>query len=121
YKRARRSDVPGHLSLEFGMRQAAWIECGVNVMHEYENNYFHFIAETLPRMVLAEEAGIPPEVPYLCTGSLHPNIRALFDLVNVRQRAVIELEPGTLYRVERMVQPSDLTTVVDAYEGGAAA
>ena len=28
-------------------------------MHEYSNNYFHFVAETLPRLVLADEAGLP--------------------------------------------------------------
>src|SRR5690606_26015503 len=78
YQKAEQSNLPGHFFLEFGIRQAAWVECGVNVMHEYDSNYFHFITETIPRMVLVEEAGVPPEVPYLCTGDLHPNIRALF-------------------------------------------
>ena len=35
------------------------IATGINLMHEYSNNYFHFVAETLPRLVLADEAGLP--------------------------------------------------------------
>jgi len=54
--KAKRSAAPGHLHIEVNARQAAWIERGFHIMHEYENNYFHFIAETLPRMLLAEEA-----------------------------------------------------------------
>jgi len=121
YKKATRSAVPGRLNIEAMLRQGAWVESGLNVMHEYENNYFHFIAETLPRMVLAEEAGVPPMVPFLVTGDLHPNIAKLFDISNTARRPVIAMEKGTLYRVEEMYYPSDLTSVIDAYEGGRAA
>ncbi|MBN8757440.1 MULTISPECIES: glycosyltransferase family 61 protein [Variovorax] len=121
YKKATRSATSGQLNLEAMLRQGAWVESGLNVMHEYENNYFHFIAETLPRMILAEEAGVPPTVPFLVTGDLHPNIEKLFDISNTARRPVIALEKGTLYRVEEMYYPSDLTSVIDAYEGGRAA
>lgn len=121
YAKARRSSTGGRLSLEATVRQAAWVERGLNVMHEYENNYFHFIAETFPRMLLAEEGGVPSDVPYLCTGELHPNIEMLFGLANTADRPVIRLEKGTLYRVGQMYYPSDLTSVVDAYQGGAVA
>lgn len=118
YNRARRSMLDGRLELNLGVRQAAWIERGVNIMHEYENNYFHFIAETIPRMMLVEEAQVPREVPFLMTGNLHPNIQELFNLTNTDRRPVITLENGTLYQVGEMNVPSDLTVVVDAYHGG---
>src|SRR5690606_10016297 len=52
-------EAPGRLNIQFALRQAAWLDTGINVMHEYSNNYFHFVAETIPRLLLAEEAGIP--------------------------------------------------------------
>lgn len=118
YGKAKRSSTPGHLDIEVSARQAAWVERGCHIMHEYENNYFHFIAETLPRMLLAEEAAVPLDVPFLCTEGLHPNIAKLLELANLDQRPVILLEPGTLYRVKQMYYPSDMTSVVDAYHGG---
>jgi hypothetical protein len=118
YNRARLSKTCRGLELRLGARQAAWIECGINVMHEYEANYFHFLVETVPRMLLAEEAEIPIFVPLLITGGLHPNIRKIFDCLNFRKRPVICLEPGTMYRVQEMYYPSDLTSVIDVYEGG---
>lgn len=121
YHGARRLPKGKGLQLHFGLRQGAWIERGINVMHEYENNYFHFIAESIPRMMLAEEAGIPPEVPLLCADDLHPNIAVLFERANFGGRPVLKIERGTMYRVEEMYYPSDLTTIVDAYEGGGVA
>jgi len=118
YNRARSSKTCRGLELRLGARQAAWVECGINVMHEYEANYFHFLAETVPRMLLAEEAEVPISVPLLMTGELHPNIRKIFDCLNFRRRPVIFLEPGTMYRVQEMYYPSDLTSVIDVYEGG---
>ncbi|MBK5120867.1 glycosyltransferase family 61 protein [Burkholderia sp. R-69980] len=108
----------GRLSLQFGLRQGAWIDCGINVMHEYSNNYFHFIAETLPRIMLAEEADIPASVPFLFEDGLFQNIRKLIDLVNTAKRPIIYLEPQTLYDVAEMYLPSDVSTVPDAYYGG---
>ena len=118
YLRATRATVPGRLNIEASARQAAWLSAGLHVMHEYEDNYFHFIAETIPRMILAEEAGVPADIPFLWTNGLHPNIERLFELANVSGRPTIALEKGALYRIERMYYPSDLTSVVDAYEGG---
>lgn len=117
YHRASRSPRVGSLKLGFGARQAAWISRGVNVMHEYENNYFHFVAESIPRMLLTEEADVPLTVPFLCTRGLHPNIEALFDRVNVARRPVMFLEAGTVYRVGELFQPSDASIVVDTYHG----
>ena len=44
---------------DFALRPNQEIATGINLMHEYSNNYFHFVAETLPRLVLADEAGLP--------------------------------------------------------------
>lgn len=108
----------GWINIRFHLRQGAWIENGINMMHEYSSNYFHFIAETIPRMILAEEAGLPHDIPYLFEDNLHSNIRGLLDLVNGTRRDILWLEPGTLFSARTIYAPSDLTSVVDAYHGG---
>jgi capsular polysaccharide biosynthesis protein len=102
----------------FNIRQAAWVETGINLMHEYSNNYFHFLVETLPRLMLAEEAGLPAHVPFLFEERLHENMQLLLGMVNVSNRPVRRLENGTLFRVGQMYIPSDVSVIVDAYYGG---
>ncbi|MGN8112287.1 glycosyltransferase family 61 protein [Paraburkholderia sp. 22098] len=117
YHRAKR--LPGgKLLLQFDARQAAWIDSGISVMHEYSNNYFHFVAETLPRIVLAEESEIPSAVPILYESNLHRTMVELLTSVCPAFRPLLPLEPGTMFLVKELYQPSDLTSVVDAYEGG---
>lgn len=104
--------------VEAHVRPAAWIDCGVNLMHEYSSNYFHFIAETIPRMMLSEEAGIPPDVPYLFEKGLSDNIQGMISRIVGAKRSTVWLEPDTLFHVRELYMPSDLSSVVDAYDGG---
>ncbi len=117
HQRAKRLEN-GQLLLQFDVRQAAWIESGINAMHEYSNNYFHFVAETLPRLVLAEEAGIAENVPVLYEANLHRTMVDLLKSVCPPSRPLLPLEPGTIYSVDTLYQLSDLSSVIDAYEGG---
>ncbi|WP_197424787.1 DUF563 domain-containing protein [Bordetella sp. N] len=106
------------LRLDMHLRQGAWVDKGINVMHEYSNNYFHFMAETLPRLLLAEEAGIDKDVPILLESGLHENMTALLDIVNDGRRPILILERGGAHHVREMYYPSDVSIVVDAYYGG---
>lgn len=104
--------------LQFKLRPAAWIDDGIHVMHEYSNNYFHFVAETFPRLVLAEEANIDRKIPFIFEGNLHPNMLDLIRMVNTSNRPTTFIESGTLYHAKNLYFPSDITSVVDAYYGG---
>ncbi|SAL61458.1 glycosyltransferase family 61 protein [Caballeronia telluris] len=107
--------------LECKARQGAWVESGIHLMLESANNYFHFLVEALPRLILAEIANVPPSVPLLVQDDLHPNIRALIDLANISRRPVLYLEPGTLYSVKYLYMASETASIPDAYFGGEAA
>lgn len=117
YHRANLSPA-GNVVLNFQLKPANWVDAGVSIMHEYSNNYFHFVAETLPRMILAEEAGLPPQVPYIVERDLHPNMMQLLKVVNDTGRPVLPVESDTMYRVGSLYLPSDVTSVVDSYEAG---
>lgn len=103
---------------DFALRPNQEIATGINLMHEYSNNYFHFVAETLPRLVLADEAGLPDDLPFLVERQLHENMLKLLEYANTSTRPVLFLESGTMYPVRTVYQPSDVTSVVDAYNGG---
>nr|WP_116370137.1 glycosyltransferase family 61 protein [Cupriavidus taiwanensis] len=107
------------LKLKVGVRSGAWLESGINMMHEYSNNYFHFVAETLPRMLLVEEAKIPQSVPFLFEAGLYANLMTLIDIANISRRPVHFLESSTVYSVRDLYLPSDVSSVPDAYFGGA--
>lgn len=108
----------GNINVRFNLRAASWIECGIDVMHEYSNNYFHFIAETIPRIILVNEANLPPLVPFLFEDNLHRNIRDIISRIIGKSRPIIWLKPGMLFTVRDLYVPSDLTSVIDAYDGG---
>ncbi|WP_162578453.1 glycosyltransferase family 61 protein [Variovorax sp. PBS-H4] len=109
------------MNIRAHLRAGKYMESGINLMHEHSENYFHFIAETLPRMILVEEADISAEVPYLFETGLHENLRQLIDLVNVKGRPIVWLEPGCLVFFKTMYLPDNVSCVPNAYGGGAAA
>ena len=104
------------LAIDLELRQSAWIKEGINIMHEYSSNYFHFICETIPRILLAEEALIDKNVPFLIEDDLHKNIYSLFNAVNFSNRPILKLKRKTLYKCKDIYYPSDLTSVIDVYE-----
>ncbi|CAM3365584.1 Capsular biosynthesis protein [Bordetella sputigena] len=108
----------GSIRLDLNLRQGAWVGSGINLMHEYSNNYFHFVVETLPRILLAEEATIRKDVPLLMESNLHDNMRTLVDAVNGDRRPVMWLESGVAHHIREMYMPADASVVVDAYYGG---
>lgn len=119
YHRASLSPAD-NLILNFQLKPANWVDAGISIMHEYSNNYFHFVAETLPRMILAEEAGLPAHVPYIVERELHPNMLQLLNVVNDAGRPILPVESDTMYRVGSLYLPSDVSSVVDSYEAGEA-
>lgn len=115
---AARHTEGGFVHIGFDIRQGAWVDRGISLMHEYSNNYFHFLAETLPRMMLAEEASLPLDIPFLVETKLHANMLQLLEMANIKKRPILFLETQTLYHVAELYLPADTTSVVDAYDGG---
>ncbi len=118
YNSATKRRAAGSVQIEVGLRQGAWVGPAIHLMHEYDNNYFHFLTETATRLQLIDEAGIDPAVPLLVAADLHPNLVDLLARLNLSQRPLYRLERGTVYQVERLFYPTDRSVVVDAYEGG---
>ena len=119
WNHARRKN--GKINIDAHMRAGMFIKAGINLMHEHSENYFHFIAETLPRMVLAEEANLPRDIPYVFERGLHDNLIQLIHLMNVDQRPIVWLDPGCVCYFEEMYYPGNVSCVPNALGGGTAA
>lgn len=92
------------------------IAAGVHLMSEHDSNYFHWIAEVLPRLFVHEHLVQDKTVPLLVTGGLHANLHELLDAVRHARRPVKVLERGERHRVGRLFYPSDLSRIIDVYD-----
>jgi capsular polysaccharide biosynthesis protein len=104
------------MQISFHISQPHWIEKGINLMHEYNSNYFHFIVETLPKMLIINDMGIPNNIPYIFESNLAPNISALIKLINQNKRSLIFLSPQKIYKINEILMPSDLSSIIDCYK-----
>lgn len=102
--------------LKFGERSNVWFDCGVALFNEYQVNYFHWVAELLPRLALCERLGIDPDIPLLVRDGLHRNFYDILDLVRHPSRKVIKLPVATLCPVKRLIHISDLSRVLTFYD-----
>jgi len=103
--------------LHFEKRNVNEIKAGILICSEHDSNYFHWLIESLPKLFLAERADIPADIPLLIPKGLHPNLMDALKAVNVKKRPLIQLEKGSLYRVQDLYYPSDLCRINDRYAG----
>ena len=96
------------------------IEEGVLLSCGHDVNYFHWLVECLPKLLLIDELGLYKDAPLLIPEGLHKNLMAALDKVNVNNRPLIFIEPNSACQVERLIFPSALSRIVDRYKGSPA-
>lgn len=101
------------LALELPKEVASPIECGIHLTCEHEHNYFHWVAEILPRLLAFEKVSSDKSTPLLISDGLHENLYRLLDLVRDPQRPIIKLEREKVYRVGQLTYPADVSRVLD--------
>lgn len=108
-------DQPPAIFLRYRRENGRFLKTGINFMHEYDANYFHFMVEVLPKLAIAQAHGISPSCPIIISKDLHKNLRALLDLANVEQRPVIELPNQQLCRVDQLINIDCGSKILDVY------
>jgi hypothetical protein len=93
------------------------IKEGILLSCDHDYNYFHWLVECLPKLILIDKLGQFKDLPLLIPQVLHANLYAALNLVNIHNRKLIYLEPKTAYRVEQLIFPSALSRILDRYEG----
>lgn len=78
------------------------IPSGIILSSRVDSNWFHFLIETLPRLLFVEGA-VDPSMPVLVSSRIPETAREALRLVT--KRPIIELDPTTTTRVTNAVLP----------------
>ncbi len=95
----------------------ARIKDGITLSCDHDNNYFHWLVECLPKLLLIDELGQFKDVPLLVPKELHKNLIEALRKANIYNHPCILLENDCLYQVGRLIFPSALSRIVDRYQG----
>jgi capsular polysaccharide biosynthesis protein len=93
------------------------IEEGILLSCSHDYNYFHWLVECLPKLLLLDSLDAFKDVPLLIPDGLHKNLMVALERVNVNHRPVRLVNSGVSYRVKRLIVPSALSRIVDRYDG----
>lgn len=105
----------GKTSIFFFRRPNHRISKAVHLFNEADNNYYHFIVEVLPRLMMINQLEELKDIPLLISKKLHPNLIELLDCLNYRQNQVIEIEKDHGVMVDNLYYPSDLSRILNIY------
>lgn len=103
------------IKVNVNLRQFAWVESGISLLGNYTSNYFHFITEVLPKIILINESEISLNIPFLIERNLNKNLYSLLAILNTQKRKVITLKPYTLYSADELVLISPLSVTLDVH------
>lgn len=103
------------VSTEVDGRYENRIKRGIHLMCEHDYNYFHFVIEVLPRLILLEQVREADDCPLLISGGLHPNLRQLLALADKSGRPTRQLRRDVVHTVDCLYHPSDVSQVLDVY------
>lgn len=78
------------------------IESGLSLFGQANGNYAHWLTESLPKLVIADDGYVPSDVPILVENNLHPKIYESLDLLNVNNRKIIKVSPYSRVLAERL-------------------
>ncbi|NKC02860.1 glycosyltransferase family 61 protein [Ochrobactrum haematophilum] len=92
------------------------VKSGLHLFKEYEQNYFHFVAELMPKLVYFEQMGFDVSIPLLVSGDLDGRLYELIDLLKHPDRKLLKLDRNVPYLVEKLFYVSDLSLVRDVYD-----
>ncbi len=91
------------------------------------NNYWHFMFEQAPKILLSEMAGIPDDVPLLLPDNLHKNLYEIVHLLNQGKREIIYLpilqksellkpKNNKVVKINTLYHISDMSNLITYYK-----
>lgn len=92
------------------------IDCGIHLTKEYDQNYFHFMCEVVPRLFLIESTQLSSDIPLLVCDDLDERLYQILSVVKHPRRKVLRLKRNHPYHVKLLTYLSDVSNVTDAYE-----
>lgn len=97
------------------------INKGILIACDHDNNYFHWLDESLPMVLFAlAHNEFYRDYPLLIPAELHPNFKRALHLILQKlgvNLEVFELKTNEIYKVRDLIVPSDLSRILDRYHG----
>lgn len=102
-------------------KENTYIKNGILISCDHDNNYFHWMVESLPMLLYAiENIELYKNYDLLIPKELHQNYKeALYILLSKLRfdNNIYELNSNKLYRVNNLIVPSDFSRILDRYHG----
>jgi len=108
-----------HILLNCSKKYHKAIESGVLISCDYDANYFHWMIECLPKVLCVDESNLFHGQPLLVSRQVHANCLAALEIVNENKRPILFIEDNFLYDVKQLIYVSDLSRILDRYQGEA--
>lgn len=89
------------------------IKKGIHFTKDHSCNYFHWLAECLPRLLLINQIQEANDVPLLIDSNIAPQQLDALEIMNQENRKIIKLENKNCYLVETLYYPSPLSVIHD--------
>ena len=93
------------------------ISKGILISSGHDFNYFHWMVECLPKLLLVDSNPELRDIPILIPHQLHSNLEAALDKCNVFNHEIIKISMGIPYHIDELIYPSALSRILDRYEG----
>lgn len=108
---------PPNLKLKLKKNKDYPQQDGILLSCEHNNNYFHWLIEILPKVLLLQKIEIPEHVPFVVEKGLHQTLIDALNLMNTSNRPILYLKRGDCYKFKTLYYPSDLSLFYDRYYG----
>lgn len=79
-----------------------------SLLHDHSHNYFHWLLEVLPRLLLARDQGLVGDVPLLVQERLAPQMEEILTLVLGAPPTLIKVGPGYNMEVGTLHHVTDI-------------
>jgi capsular polysaccharide biosynthesis protein len=104
------------LGMRYKVELTPKITSGLHLMREYDTNYFHFVCEVVPKLLVFEKLMIDTRVPILITQGLSEQFLELIELVKSPGRDIISLSRDIPYAVNELHYLPHLSFIADVYK-----
>jgi hypothetical protein len=100
-------------TLNYNNQYIEKIKNGVHFLKDHSINYFHWLVECLPRLLLIDQISEAKNFPLLIDTNLAPQQLDALKLINESKRKLIPLIRGNCYSVNKLYYPSQLSVIHD--------
>jgi hypothetical protein len=83
-------------------------------VQRYGHMYYHFVVETLPKLVLLKQAGLPEGTKILMWGE--PYEQKFLDILGIPQEYVVKYDPLKVYTADTLFFPTPVPRITPARE-----